>query len=136
MTTTPQLPEKDLYLAVTYTEHPAKGEKTHTKNWSKTGKWEVFETPMITDRVRKRHWTECNIIINITKMKVEKNNTQTSNEDVLVKLLDRYSENIAKFIAMYYPEIVDGYVKKLQTANETTTKEISEETSNLSEKTA
>jgi hypothetical protein len=103
--------EKDIYLVVTITKTPAKGEKTFVKDWAKTGKWEVFEIPEITDSLQRRHMENASVIINVTSNKIVKNNTPGDNDSLYAVLVERYSKNIAQFIAMYYPEIVEEMSK-------------------------
>ena len=40
-----------------------------------------------------------------------KNNTPSDSDGLYAVLVERYSENIAQFIAMYHPEIVEGMAK-------------------------
>ena len=103
--------EKDIYLVITITKTPAKGEKTFTKDWAKTGQWEVYEIPEITDSLQRRHKDNASIIVNVTGNKIVKNNTPSDSDGLYAVLVERYSENIAQFIAMYHPEIVEGMAK-------------------------
>ena len=109
--------EKNIYLVITQSKVPVKGSNTHVKDWAKTGSWQVFEIPIVTDNLKKRYWTEANIIINVTESKIEKNNTPASNDDLYAKVVERYSKHIAQFIARYYPEIIEEFSKVLEAKN-------------------
>lgn len=102
---------KPIYLVITHTERPAKGEKTHLKNWGKTGRWETFETAIVTDSLKTRVAAEATVIINVNNGKIEKSRLTTPSDKLFVEYVDRYSKNIAQFIAKYYPEILEEFAK-------------------------
>jgi len=107
---------RDILLVIKHTQVPAKGEKTHMKDWKKTGKWMLYEEATVTDSIKKKLEQEASVIINVDKMKVEKNRfrDQPNNDDKTIYLsyMQKYQENIAQFFAKYRPEVLAALVRE------------------------
>jgi len=106
---------KDIFLVIKHTQVPAKGEKTHMKDWKKTGKWETYEEATVTDSPKKNLIAEASVIINVSKSRIEKNrNPQTDDaavKNMLLSLVQKYQENLAQFYARYRPETLAALVR-------------------------
>jgi len=102
---------KDIYLVIKHTQVPAKGEKTHMKDWKKTGKWNVYEDVRVTDNLKNKIVSEASIIINVTQSKVEKNRfvNEKNGDDksIYLSYVQKYQESIVKFYVQFRPQILD-----------------------------
>ena len=103
---------KDVYLVLNHYFLPAKGSKTHIKDWSnpKTGhgKWIANEQAVVTDNLKTKLRCEASIIINVTKAKMEKfRDGNLDDAEAFVKIIEKYFDNIVKFYAMKRPELLD-----------------------------
>jgi hypothetical protein len=106
---------KDILLIIKHTQVPAKGEKTHTKEWGKSAKWDIYEEATVTDSPKKWLVSEASVIINVSKMKIEKNrNTQldaAAVKELYVNCMTKYQENIVQFYVKYRPEVLNEMVR-------------------------
>jgi hypothetical protein len=107
---------RDIYLVVRHTQVPAKGEKTHTKDWKKTGKWNVFEDVVVTDSLKNKLVNDASIMINVTKSKVEKNRFREEpngdDKSIYLSYMQKYQESIVKFYVKFRPQILDEMLEQ------------------------
>ena len=106
---------KDVYLVIKHTFHPAKGSKTHIKGWADpkggNGRWQVMEHHTVTDSLKSNKVSEASIIINVTQAKIEKFRDGSKDDNaVLVQLVEKYFDDIARFYAVYRPNILRDIV--------------------------
>ena len=110
---------KDVFLVIKHSFIPAKGSKTHIKGWAdpkgNNGRWQVLEQAIVTDSMKSKLSSEASIIINVTQAKIEKfRNGSKDDNDVFVKLVEKYFDDISKFYAVYRPEILNELLEQKQ----------------------
>lgn len=106
---------RDVYLVVNHYQKPAPGERTHLKDWKKTGKWQVFEEAIVTDRLKDNLTSTASIIINVTKAKVDKNRFREEpngdDKTIYVSYMQKFQEHVVKFYVQFRPEILDEMIQ-------------------------
>lgn len=86
------------FLVANFIRMVPKKSPTHTKDYSKTGKWNIGEDVTIEDSVKNKHMIEANVIIDVLKANVIKNNLDETNEEVLQYFIKKYHMEIQEGI--------------------------------------
>lgn len=86
------------FLVANFIRMVPKKSPTHTKDYSKNGKWHLGEDVTIEDCVKDKHMIEANVIIDVLKANVIKNNLDETNEQVLQYFVKKYHSEIQKGI--------------------------------------
>lgn len=131
---------RDVYLVVTHYQRPAPGERTHLKDWKKTGKWQVFEEATVTDSLKDNLSSGASVIINVTKSVVEKNRLRDQPEgddkSIFIAYMQKFSQHVVKFYVQFRPGILEEMVKlKDQETLNKKIKEMGEEQAKITEAT-
>lgn len=131
---------RDVYLVITHYQRPAPGERTHLKDWKKTGKWQVFEEATVTDSLKDNLSSSASVIINVTKSVVEKNRLRDQldgdDKSIFISYMQKFSQHVVKFYVQFRPGILEEMVKlKDQETLNKKIKEIGEEQAKITEAT-
>lgn len=108
---------KDIFLVIKHTQRVSKGQHTEMKDWKKNGGvWDTYEEAIVTDDLKTRLKSEATYIINVSKMKIEKNrHANDMSEDDVKKLyvgyMTKYQENIGQFYVRFRPQILEEMIK-------------------------
>lgn len=90
------------FLIITRHAKPSAGERTETKDWLETGKWQVEENVIIVDRVTDKHLQSATVIIDILKRSIVKNRfTENEQSEVINHYLKEYSNHVVDGIGIW-----------------------------------
>ena len=86
------------YIVVIHSQRPAPGERTETKNWTKTGKWETVEEVLFVSKVKRRHMDTSSMVIDYQKQEFIKNRMpHITFEQVIGHIKEKYPRQFSQF---------------------------------------
>lgn len=104
------------FLLVTLVRRPAKGVRTEKKGWMEvTGNVDLFEQPVLVDRVNAIHLRNANIIIDVMNATVVKNSMAESNsdEEVVNYYLNKYREHVEQAMDLWLTNVAERAVNRV-----------------------
>lgn len=104
---------KDIYMAIKLSKKPAQGLAPQSNEFKKNPRWEIIEYVTITDDLKNNTISESKFIYNITKNKIKINNLNTDWDEntLIVYYLDKYENEIVKFLTTFRKDMLDDIHK-------------------------